>query len=120
MSCLFDSLSKFTNISSEALRNLLCDYLQNNGPVIENLDTNVLLALDTSPEVYIQKMRNPHEWGSAIEISAMCNMIGAKIIVIILRTGKQVEFLPIDGNIRYIFTISWSGNHFEPISSRIL
>ena len=115
MSCLFDSLSSFIDIDSFTLRNKICDYLENNGPIMENLDTKFLIELDG--DNYINKMRRNHEWGSAYEIAAMCNMYNAKIIVNVLRTGKQIEFLSINNDYNKVFYISWTGNHYEPISS---
>jgi hypothetical protein len=120
MSCLFDSLSSFTNVNSFTLRNQICDYLERNGPIIENLETKTLLDITADNHAnYINRMRQGQTWGGGIEISAMCNLYNVKVIVNILQTGKQIEFLPINNansnaNILYI---SWSGSHYTPVSS---
>ena len=114
MSCLFDSISYFMNINSEELRQHVCNYLESNNPIIDGVDTNTVLNLDD--DNYIYKMRLSNTWGGAIEISAICNMLNLKIIVKNLQDNKDIEFKPLNNEIKHIIHISWTGNHFEPIS----
>ena len=64
-------------------------------------------------------MRQDQTWGGGIEISAMCNLYNVKVIVNVLQTGKQIEFLPVNSNANdlNILYISWSGSHYTPVSS---
>ena len=66
MSCLFNSLSYFFNESSYDIRQQICDYLLQNKPIIDGLETNFILNLENP--YYIQHMRQMSTWGGAIEI----------------------------------------------------
>lgn len=114
MSCLFNSISYFMSINSDELRNNACDYLEQNKPIINELDTNLILQFDDAN--YVQKMRYNTTWGGAIEIAAICNLYNIKIIVKNLEDCKDIEFLPLCNNFNNIIYISWNGVHFEPIS----
>ena len=114
MSCLFDSISYFMNINSNELRQHVCNYLESNNPVIDGIETNQILNFDD--ENYIEKMRINNTWGGAIEISAICNMLNLKIIVKNLQDNKDIEFKSLNNIVKHIIYISWTGNHFEPIS----
>ena len=98
MSCLFNSLSYFINDkSSKDIRNIICDYLENNN--------------------YIKNMRQTSTWGGAIEIQCACNIWNLKIIVhnIRERNAKNIEFIPLNRNFNKIIEITWNGGHYEPI-----
>lgn len=116
MSCLFDSLSYYLKIPSIEVRNIICDYLETNKPLIENIDTKLLLSLED--QKYVKKMRNPDTWGGAIEISVACNIWNLKIKVKnITHTKKStIKFIPllgINSKTKKIKLI-WYGNHYEP------
>jgi hypothetical protein len=115
MSCLFDSISYFLPLDSYQLRQKTCNYLEDNKPIMNDLDTKFILSLDNKN--YIKNMRDDDAWGGGIEISAIANMYSLKIIVKNLRNGKQIEFLPLSKQYNTILYISWNGNHFEPLSS---
>ena len=68
MSCLFNSMSYFFKEDSQIIRNKICDYLQENKPIIDGLDTKFILSMENSN--YINNMRNSSSWGGAIEIQA--------------------------------------------------
>ena len=115
MSCLFNSMSRFFPENSYDIRQKICNYLQNGGPIIEGLDTTLILSFERSN--YIQHMRRTSTWGGAIEIQAACNIWNTKIIVhnIRDRNGSKIEFIPIHTNCNKHINISWSGGHYEAI-----
>lgn len=124
MSCLFNSLSYFLSLRSDAsrlkqnsntIRQTICDYLQENKPIIDGLETSFILSLER--ENYIQHMRSTSTWGGAIEIQCACNIWNLRIIVKNRRGGQQteIEFLPINGNYNNTIYLEWSGGHYEPV-----
>jgi hypothetical protein len=112
------------------IRQRICDYLQNNLPIIDGMETQDVLQLEApSSEHYISNMRKSSTWGGAIEIQCACNIWNARIIVHDIRfenngnNGKKIEFLPLranaNANIDSIippleFHLEWSGGHYEP------
>ena len=118
MSCLFNSLSYFLNYSSNEIRQFICDYLEQNKPLIDGLNTDFILSLDDSN--YIRKMRRSSEWGGAIEIQAACNLWNLRIIVHNMSGSKRsnIEFLPLSKKYVYTIQLIWTGNHYEPVKSR--
>lgn len=117
MSCLFNSMSYFFKEDSQIIRNKICDYLQENKPIIDGLDTKFILSMENSN--YINNMRNSSSWGGAIEIQAACNIWNTKITVINIRNlnKKNIEFLPVKGNTNNNISVTWSGGHYEPIKN---
>lgn len=119
MSCLFNSLSYFFKLKSENIRNIICNYLETNGKIIEDLDTEFILSLDNiSKDNYIHEMKKQSTWGGAIEIKAACNIWNVKIIVHNIRNlnnVKRIEFLPISSSFTKTINITWNGYHYEPI-----
>ena len=45
MSCLFNSLSYFVQEDSYKIRQTICDYLQENKPIIDGLETHHVLSI---------------------------------------------------------------------------
>jgi len=117
MSCLFNSLSKFINLSSIEIRNKICDYLENNHPIIENMNTKDILLIENKIN-YVENMRNMSTWGGAIEIQVACNLWDCKIFVHNIRDKNKsiIEFIPLHSKIDKIINISWNGGHYEPYS----
>jgi hypothetical protein len=115
MSCLFNSMNYFFKEDSQVIRNKICDYLQQNQPIIDGLDTNFILSME-GPN-YINNMRNPSVWGGAIEIQAACNIWNTKINVVNIRNSNQknIEFQPVKGNANNNISVTWSGGHYEPV-----
>ena len=115
MSCLFKSLSYFFNEKSYDIRQKICDYLKQNNPIIDGLDTLFILNLE-NPN-YIEHMRKMSTWGGAIEIQCACNIWKSKIIVKDIRRGshKNIEFVPLHSEIEKTIHLEWSGGHYEPV-----
>ena len=113
MSCLFNSLSYHIKLDSQQIRQLICDYLRHNKPIIDGMETQAVLDLEAQD--YVQKMRSASTWGGAIEIQCACNIWHTKINVFNQRDNTTIEFLPLDGNFLSVISLSWNGSHFEPI-----
>lgn len=119
MSCLFDSLSYFiTNIDSQRLRSMIVNYLSTNPKLIEDNKFSDLLIFEDQPvslENYIQNMSDHNTWGGAIEIKAFADMFNVRILVNVIQTGKQIEFLP-KNPFTSTICLLYTGNHYEPLS----
>jgi len=120
MSCLFNSLHFFIpSMSPLQIRHKICDYLQQNKPVIDCIETSVLLSLENgSAEQYVRRMRSPSTWGGAIEIQAACNIWRTSIIVQNRRgqENSDIEFLPVKGAAQSTVAVRWTGGHYEPVA----
>lgn len=122
MSCLFNSLQYFIpSLTPFQIRRQICDYLSQNQAVIEDLDTHELLNTIHShgAENYVKEMRNSATWGTAIEIQAACNIWRTAIVVINKRDNPstKIMFVPVKSAAQSTISVSWTGNHYEPISS---
>lgn len=120
MSCLFISLNYFINEGSNEIRQKICNYLQENNPIIEGLDTHFILSLENNSfEKYISDMRKECTWGGAIEIQCACNIWEMTINVKNYRDNndKNIEFIPLNKNSKKIINIYWTGGHYEPIKT---
>jgi hypothetical protein len=118
MSCLFNSLNHFINEGSYEIRQKICDYLQENQPIIDGLDTHFILELESNyKEQYISNMRNTSTWGGAIEIQCACNLWNLCIKIKNYRdnNGKIIEFIPCNNNYDKTIYLYWTGGHYEPI-----
>jgi hypothetical protein len=115
MSCLFNSLSYFINIDSYTIRQLICNYLQENKPIIDGLSTDTILEYENNN--YISNMRQTSTWGGAIEIQCACNIWKTRIIVKNYRdsVNTNIEFIPLSGNYEKTINIYWTGGHYEPV-----
>ena len=134
MSCLFNSMAYFITYDrgSNGIRQRICDYLEQNLPIIEGMETCDVLKLEApSCEKYISNMRQPSTWGGAIEIQCACNIWNSRIIVHDIRNpnnpnnpnsngNKCIEFVPLPAsstNVKPVeleFHLEWSGGHYEP------
>ncbi len=114
MSCLFNSLSAFIPQNPFALRQLICDYLQENKPIIDGMDTRDILSFEDP--CYIQRMRNPSTWGGAIEIQSACRIWNLQIHVYNQRDNRKIEFIPGEGSDKpeRVIELYWTGGHYEP------
>ena len=121
MSCLFNSLHFFIpSFTPQQIRDKICDYLEQNNPVMDGIETSLLLSLDASggtAEQYISKMRSPSTWGGAIEIQAACNIWRTSIIVQNRRGSENsnIEFIPVRGAAQSTISVQWTGGHYEPV-----
>lgn len=113
MSCLFDSISNFVNTDGNTVRQLICNYLEGNNPIIEGVPTSTILNSEDSQ--YIQKMRNSSQWGGGIEIQAACNIWKLRIVVYNIEAGKEasaIEFLPLTTQPIHTIRLTWNGEHY--------
>ena len=121
MSCLFNSLMYFIHgENSFQIRQKICNYLQENKPIIEGMQTHDVLKFDNrNADEYIRQMRMPSTWGGAIEIQAACNIWHFSVHVLNCRdqNNKHIEFLPINKSYERIIHIYWTGGHYEPIKN---
>jgi len=121
MSCLFNSLSHFLPISSSQIRKEVCDYLAENKPILDGLETSKII--DTN---YIKMMRDSSTWGGGVEIQAACNLYKIRIIVESLRVmdnkNKPIVFIPVSGSGFYLKSchLTWNGSHYEPSKTPLL
>lgn len=115
MSCLFDSIAYFLKLDGFTVRQQICDYLEQNNPIMDGIETKDILLIE-DPE-YIRKMRNTVTFGGAPEIRAACNIWGIKIIVYINGDhSKQIDFIPINNCYRGYIELEWQGNHYIPVN----
>jgi hypothetical protein len=108
------------------IRQRICDYLEQNLPILEGMKTHDVLKMEApSADHYISNMRNTSTWGGAIEIQCACNIWNARIIVHDIRynnrsDNKCIEFLPLQASTRFEniapieMHLEWSGGHYEP------
>ncbi len=118
MSCLFNSLNYFIKEGSYEIRQKICDYLQENKPIIDGLETNTVLMFENpNPNTYISNMRLQSTWGGAIEIQCACNIWQLRINVKNYRdnNNKSIEFLPLSSIYNETINVYWTGGHYEPI-----
>lgn len=116
MSCLFDTLSSFLSLSSRELRENICNYLQNNPNLYEDMKAEDYIKWNgegySNINQYIQKMRQTSTWGGAIEIKAFCNMYHTKVIVNGRTNKERVEFIPSIKSSSKDIEIQWNGGHY--------
>jgi hypothetical protein len=114
MSCLFNSLSRFIPENSFDIRQKICNYLEENKPIIDGIETKDILSMESKH--YIQNMRNTSTWGGAIEIQAACNIWNMSINVHNIRGGEsgKINFVPITSTSLKTINITWNGGHYEP------
>lgn len=119
MSCLFNSLSAFIPQDSFTLRQMICDYLQDNKPIMDGIDTAEVLQFEHHN--YIQHMRQTSTWGGAIEIQCACMIWNIQINVfnhrdnLINKKHSKIEFVPLSGTPERVIELYWTGGHYEPI-----
>lgn len=120
MSCLFRSLSAFvSSVDEDGLRRIICNYLEQNPKIMDDLSLQDILHVDGVHTLdYVNNMRDPSTWGSALEIRAFCEIYQVGVVVRILPTGRDVVFKPFsleNATCLNAVMIGWTGNHYEPI-----
>ncbi len=117
MSCLFNSISRLISINSNTIRQTICDYLEQDKPIIDGLQTSDILKMEQgSVNKYIRLMRQTSTWGGAIEIGAACNIWKCRIIVENRRDRRgNIEFIPISVEPQKTLVLYWTGGHYEPV-----
>ena len=116
MSCLFQSLSNFfRDIDENTLRNQICDYLEKNPKIFNDMDTNqiTIFESDMSLPEYVSKMRHPSTWGGALEIIAFCEIFNIDVVVHF--QNREIEFLPKNKSLITLH-LNYNGNHYTPLS----
>ena len=115
MSCLFNSLSYFFKEDSQVIRNKICDYLQQNQPIMDGIETRDILQMEERN--YVQNMRKPSTWGGAIEIQVACILWNVQIHVSNYRdhNAKKIIFVPLNHPTNQYIELYWTGGHYEPI-----
>ena len=117
MSCLFNTLSKFVDISSDNLRQNICNYLQDNPKLFEDISAEQYVMWSNEGynniNEYIQRMRSTSTWGGAIEIKVFCNLYNKKVVVLGRKDIEKIEFLPkVNEKCKDLITIHWNGGHY--------
>jgi hypothetical protein len=116
MSCLFDSLSKFTNVDSFELRQMIVSYLKTNPKLMDDVTfQDIMTWEETNNDIYLNNMTQSETWGGAIEIKAFTNIFKLDVYVHIPTIQKKVEFLYNDSQKNSSINILWTGNHFIPL-----
>ena len=114
MSCLFDSIAYFVKLDGFSVRQIICNYLEANNPIMEGLDTKTILSIE-DPE-YIKKMRITTTFGGGPELKAASNIWNIKIIVFINKQlTEKIEFIPLSNTHQGHIELFWTGNHYDPI-----
>lgn len=122
MSCLFNSLGRLCGQDPTQLRLRICDYLETNPKLMEGANASAVIEWESNQTMpdYVRQMRSTSTWGGATEIAAFVNMMGKAVVVVDLRSNKNITFLPksrrLPKKIETLF-ISWTGAHYEPIKS---
>jgi hypothetical protein len=119
MSCLFVAIGKFINLPPEIVRSVICDYLDQSGPLIDDTRTDELFP-NTDRRTYVTAMRQSSTWGGGLEIRAACCIWNIRIVVHNMRdrqTGAQpIVFTPhICRRAPHEMHLSWTGGHYELI-----
>ena len=126
MSCLFNSLSYFVSENSSELRQKICDYLETNPNLMDNMKASQVIYFENGQNLkdYINNMRSISTWGGAIEIKCFCNIYNKNVFVRNIRdhTSSIIEFIINPKIIKNRFNcdeknfhITWSGGHYEPV-----
>lgn len=129
MSCLFNSLDKclkrlpsevlFKDDDSSKIRHRICDYLETNPVLFDDIKTEEIIQWDIPTYIlstYVNRMRSTSTWGGAIEIRAFVKLYEVDVEVINIRdfTSKSnIEF--VNEYNKYKVKITWNGYHYEPI-----
>jgi hypothetical protein len=119
MSCLFRSLGSLVGKDADALRNDICDFLDRNPRLIDDVDAKAVVEWESGMPIhdYVRRMRQRSTWGGGIEIAAFVNMTGHPVVVQDLRTQRHIAFHPPNpSRTARTLHISWNGCHYEPES----
>lgn len=113
MSCLFQSIGSFVQKSPVQCRADICDAMERTLDVLyHGLSLrNWIEYTGTLASVYIAQMRQPNEWGGAIEI-----MVASVLYNVELRVEHPtfvVDFYHASATER--LRISYTGSHYEPV-----
>jgi len=112
MSCLFNSLSKFVNMSPHDLRLSICHYIKSNNNIFEDIKNEDVISWETNLNLndYVNMMEKNTTWGGAIEIKSFCEMF--KVVVIVVYNDRKIEFIPSSKCTDNIIYLNYTGNHY--------
>lgn len=124
MSCLFDSLSKFTTHSSSELRQLIISYFETNPKLMNDETTfhDLMKWDDVDKDSYINEMKKDSTWGSGLEIKAFVNMFNVNVFVHVPQIQRKIEFVCDHENAlttKPTIEIIWTGNHYIPLHIKV-
>ena len=116
MSCLFDSLSKFVSINSHDLRQGICDFLDTNPKLLDDMSASDVINFESNMELnrYVANMRQYSTMGGATEIKAFCVMFKMNAKIQSIPNGKTIEFI-INDTYPFVY-LKWTGGHYDPIA----
>ncbi len=115
MSCLFDSIGYFINLDSYYIRNIICDYLEKNLPLIDGIETHTLLKTENgNVNRYITNMRKKTQFGGGIELRAAAEIWKIQIIVE-MNQKNHLSFKPLSGTYNHTIKLKYHNEHYEPI-----
>lgn len=115
MSCLFDSLSEFVNTRSLQLRQDICDFLEKNPKLLDEMSAEELVKFETDCNLkdYIFKMRQQSTMGGAIEIKAFCMMFNRNVKINSTPNNRNIEFIMAE-DLPFVY-LKWTGGHYDPV-----
>ena len=116
MSCLFDSLSFAVGINPLNLRLIICNYLENNPALVDDLKLSAILKATESLSLteYTRKMSNESTWGSALELKSFCDIFSMSVQVHVTYTGQEFTIVCSNPKPRKLVHIYYNGSHYEP------
>ena len=119
MSCLFESLASYLKIDAALLRAEICNYLQSDPVMYDDVKVSYLLDDANTPsdlQEYVNAMRRPETWGSALEIETFCKLYKCSVDVEIL--GGNVISFGVEYHCRsFTVKLAWDGGHYSLKSS---
>jgi len=115
MSCLFDSLSQFIEMDASNLRQGICDFLQTNPKLTDDMSAKDVISFESNTplENYVMRMRQYSTMGGATEIKAFCIMFNRNAKVLSIPNDRIIEFV-VDPAFSFIH-LKWTGGHYDPI-----
>lgn len=112
MSCLFDALGMAVGVSGAQVRATICDFLEENPIMVDNVRVADLLDDNETPSdlgAYVQAMRSPETWGSALEIDVFTR-IWKRNVLVTMPDENVVYFTRSSTPPIQLF---WNGGHYE-------
>lgn len=118
MSCLFNSLSKFVNISPQNLRKQICHFLRSNPSILDNIKVSDVINWENGMDIntYIDKMEQSSTWGGCLEIKCFCEIFG--ITVKVYYNNRHIDISPESKKSNNTIYLLYNGNHYEPLSDK--
>lgn len=115
MSCLFDSLSFFVKRPSLEIRNEICDYLETDPLLMDDVKASDIIQVESGKYLhdYIASMRHTSTQGGAIEINAFVKIWKITVLVFSKPTQRWIEF--VNDDTKDIIRLVWFGNHYAPL-----